>query len=395
MASALLIVLTGLARTPVWGAPPTSEPAPESAPATPAAADYVPTQIEGVRGGLIYCVDVQQNTHDIYFASETMRGGFWGLSHEPNNGTWKSDNGGESWQYIGPGGRNVQVSQNDPGVIYANDRYGLYKTTDGGKTWKTILPGRPRAKVTAPDVSQPPFLNADTAHMDPRTLGYHALDLFNGDHNIVYAGGNGFLYVSRDGGVTWTRHEDLPTGEKGAEARIVALAIHPTDPDTVYLAFSGAHNSPGGVWKSTDGGRTLKQIYDGSAGRGYRGDIVVAPSDPNVIYCASAVSHDGGKTWKPVQGIGSGWEAIAVHPKDANVAFYTRHGLPVCATVTGGDIFFQVQGVDRNYDGTEVEGVAIDGGRDIVWAGGDSIWKGADAASGKVRLVRATMAITT
>jgi photosystem II stability/assembly factor-like uncharacterized protein len=128
-------------------------------------------------------------------------------------------------------------------------------------------------------------------------------------------------------------------------------------------------------------------LYTGRAAQGYRGDIGISPSNPDVIYCASAYSHDGGKTWKPVEGIGTGWEAIAVHPKNPKVAYYACHGRAVCATITGGEVFFKVQGVERNYDGTEVEGIAIDGDLDIVWAGGDCIWMGANASTGKVRLV--------
>ncbi|MDH5234700.1 MAG: hypothetical protein OEW77_07040, partial [Gemmatimonadota bacterium] len=55
----------------------------------------------------------------------------------------------------------------------------------------------------------------------------------------------------------------------------------PTQPNVFYI---GATN--GGVWKSTDYGRTWNPIMDG-ASSGSVGAVEVAPSDPNVIYVGS------------------------------------------------------------------------------------------------------------
>ncbi len=89
----------------------------EKASAPPAVGEYETTRIESVRGGLIYSVDVQLKTHEVYVAATGMRGGIFGPSHGPSAGTWRSANGGKSWQRIGPGGHSVRVSQGDPKVI--------------------------------------------------------------------------------------------------------------------------------------------------------------------------------------------------------------------------------------------------------------------------------------
>src|SRR4030095_6026455 len=80
----------------------------------------------------------------------------------------------------------------------------------------------------------------------------------------------------------------------------------PTQPNLFYI---GVVN--GGVWKTTDYGRTWDPIFD-EQGAGSIGAIAVAPSDPNVVYVGSGEglqrpdlstgdgiykSADAGKTW--------------------------------------------------------------------------------------------------
>src|SRR5690349_16556249 len=63
--------------------------------------------------------------------------------------------------------------------------------------------------------------------------------------------------------------------------RTKSAAGHPSQPYTFYIGVCN-----GGVWKTTDAGRTWKPIFD-SQGTGSIGSLVVAPSDPNVLYVGS------------------------------------------------------------------------------------------------------------
>jgi len=321
----------------------------------PRASAYIATEIQSVKGGLTYGLSVQQNTSEVYAAAETMRGGFFGAAHDPNNGTWKSDDLGKTWRRIGPGGNNVKVSQTDPNVIYSNDRFGIYKTTDRGKTWTTI-----NNKMWA--------------------VGYKGLDVFAKDGNIIYAGGKDWLGVSRDGGKTWTDNP-LPKDTSGKPARIQVIQIHPTNPDIVFLAFyDGAKN---GIWKTTDAGKTFTLLHSGGSRA-----MSLSPSNPDVLYCGDAVTHDGGKTWLGFQSESSGPWCIVVHPTNQEVAYYSRPGAAVWRTKNGGKSFATILGVEHNLDGTEVEAMAIDVKHDLVWIGGDRIWKGQNASLGQIRLER-------
>src|SRR3954467_10866605 len=89
--------------------------------------------------------------------------------------------------------------------------------------------------------------------------------------------------------------------------RTVAISGVVQEPNTFYMAPNN-----GGVWKSTDYGRTWEPIFDGQP-TGSIGALTVAPSDPNVIYVGSGEglqrpdlsvgdgiykSTDAGKTWQ-------------------------------------------------------------------------------------------------
>ena len=63
--------------------------------------------------------------------------------------------------------------------------------------------------------------------------------------------------------------------------RTVAGVGIPSQPHVFYI---GVNN--GGVWKTTDAGRTWTPIFDGQP-TGSVGAIAVAPSDPNIVYVGS------------------------------------------------------------------------------------------------------------
>ncbi|MCX7604928.1 MAG: hypothetical protein N2036_12700, partial [Bryobacteraceae bacterium] len=90
--------------------------------------------------------------------------------------------------------------------------------------------------------------------------------------------------------------------------RVTAVTGVPGQPNVFYYGATG-----GGVWKSTDAGRTWLPVSDGFFRTGSVGSIAVAPSDPNVVYVGMGegcirgnVSHgdgvwkstDAGRTWK-------------------------------------------------------------------------------------------------
>src|SRR5580704_17856355 len=112
-------------------------------------------------------------------------------------------------------------------------------------------------------------------------------------------------------------------------------------PGNRNLFYIGVNN--GGVWKTTDAGRTWFPIFDGQP-TGSIGALAVAPSNPDIIYVGSGEglrrpdlstgdgiykSTDGGRTWQHL-GLRDGQQigAILVDPHDPNRLFVAVVGHP-------------------------------------------------------------------
>jgi photosystem II stability/assembly factor-like uncharacterized protein len=166
--------------------------------------------------------------------------------------------------------------------------------------------------------------------------------------------------------------------------RTVGAVGVPQQPNVFYI---GVNN--GGVWKTTDYGRTWDPIFDDQPS-GSIGDVAVAPSDPNIIYVGSGEglqrpdlsvgngiykSTDAGKSWMRL-GLQNGQQIpkIAVDPKDPNRVFVAVLGHPygpneergIYRSTDGGRTFEKVLYTSENVGGDDV---AIDPSNpDIVYA---------------------------
>jgi photosystem II stability/assembly factor-like uncharacterized protein len=120
--------------------------------------------------------------------------------------------------------------------------------------------------------------------------------------------------------------------------RANAISGIPNNDQVYYTGYTG-----GGVWKTDDAGKNWKNISDGFFKVGSIGDIAVSENDPNVIYVGSGEhavrgvmtsygdgvykSTDGGKTWKNI-----GLEKtrhisdVIVHPTNADIVFVGAQG---------------------------------------------------------------------
>ncbi|HKG60517.1 MAG TPA: hypothetical protein VKB05_12235 [Pyrinomonadaceae bacterium] len=156
-----------------------------------------------------------------------------------------------------------------------------------------------------------------------------------GQPNVFYIGvNNGGVWKTTDYGHTWKSiFDDQPTGSIGA------LAIAPSNPDTIYVGSGEGLQRPDlstgdGMYKSTDGGKTWRHL--GLRDAQQIGAILVDPRNPNLVYVA-ALGHpygpneergvfrssDGGQTWQKVlyKDENTGAIALAFDPKNSKVIY--------------------------------------------------------------------------
>lgn len=211
------------------------------------------------------------------------------------------------WRLTGPdnrSGRSTDVAgvTGNPAIIYAAFATGgLWKSEDAGNSWKPLFDKEATQSIG----------NIALAPSDPNTLY-----VGTGEANIFRASLPGIgMYKSTNAGKSFTH---IGLENTGTIARVV---VHPKNADVVYVAGSGnewTYNKDRGVYKTTDGGKTWKNILFESEKSGCI-DLVMDPSDPNILYASMwnrirkrwsdpvpedgdyiYKTTDGGKTWKKI-----------------------------------------------------------------------------------------------
>jgi len=291
-------------------------------------------------------------------------------------GVWKTINAGRTWNPIFDSASSasigaIGVSTSNPSVIYVGTGEadmrdsiqfgdGMWKSTDAGKTWKQS--GLENTKQIG------------RVLVDPR------------NPNIVFAAvlGNVYtsspdrgIYRSKDGGATWQK-----VLFKNDDVGGIDLNFDPANSQVVYATmwnvrrppwfiYTPANGPGGGIFKSTDGGSTWKEIDEGipADGRGRIG-ISVSPANHNRIYAVVDAfvndkdhpedatktknsggvfrSDDAGVTWTRLSNDqrlwGRGWyfEKVTADPKDPETVYVMNTS--VYRSTDGGKTWKAIKG---------------------------------------------------
>ncbi len=308
-------------------------------------------------------------------------------------GVWKTENSGRTWFPISDQGipigsiGAIAVAPSNANVVYVGTGesdirsqhsygIGMFKSMDAGKTWKQIgLEGT-------------------------RQIGRVVVDPTNPNRVYVAALGHVYdanpergVYRSVDGGATWKKilYRTSDPDNVGA----VDLAIDPKNPRVLYASLWATRRPPwavyaptnlagGGLYKSTDGGDTWKQLSGGLPTDQFVGriGIAVAPSNPRRLWAVvddsgSAVprgfgggrgaaaepaptgggvyiSDDAGATWKLVNSEnrlwGRGWyfESVTVDPTNPDRAYVMNTATYM--TTDAGKTFVPIKGAPGGDD---------------------------------------------
>ncbi len=122
----------------------------------------------------------------------------------------------------------------------------------------------------------------------------------------------------------------ISNGGLGAVGRLSAIAIHRSDPATIYVGAAAA-----GVWKTRDGGATWQPIADSLPTLAIAA-LAIAPAQPSTVYVATSGSgvyrsDDAGSSWQALPASPNGevrWGVLIVSPRDpATVFMNTSNGV--------------------------------------------------------------------
>ncbi|MCI0546468.1 MAG: hypothetical protein L0027_04215 [Candidatus Rokubacteria bacterium] len=287
------------------------------------------------------------------------------------------------WATEGPFGRDGfwgigRVSQIDVDprdgdiVVAATAGGGVWRTDDGGAHWRPLMDGERSLTMGA----------VALAPSRPECI-YAASGEDAGGRNPAWPGPG--LYRSPDGGSTWDPVRDLPS------TRFSAIAVDPTDPDTLYVAGNR------GLHKSIDGGQTwVAGPEPATLFPGQITDVVIAHDEPARLYVAR--SEDGvyrtrtggeGASGRPAferldvgalaPGSGVGWVKLAIGRRGAHgsrflAAKLGERGERVFVSTDGGDRWTERPAADEVFIASWCSMIAVHPDEEWrLYAGGERL----------------------
>ena len=224
------------------------------------------------------------------------------------DGIYKSRDGGKTFSNMGLKSTHqiaeIEIHPNNSSIVYAaavghlwgySGERGLFRTLDGGNSWEKVLGGLPDdGKTGCTEIIFHP------TNPDIMFAGfYHRL---RQPATFVSGGEEGGLFKSTDGGKSWRKViNGLAKGKSG----MIDISIHLNNPDIMVMAYEADENIPDGepgtgVYISYDAGESWNFLLKHAVRPFYHGQIEIDPINPENIYVVSRgfmISNDGGKNF--------------------------------------------------------------------------------------------------
>lgn len=333
----------------------------------------------------------------------------------PSSGIYRTANGGNNWELLGPatglpnsetqniGRIGLAISPTNPNVAFAlyTDGYnilGLYKTTDYGDSWVNVDPdnelgsgdagfswyfGQVRVNPANLDllyVLDQSFMRSTNGGASWNTIygthvDHHALAFSPSDPNCLIDGNDGGINISTNAGSSWGSHAYIPA------TQFYEIGLDANNPERLYggTQDNGTNRTPDGGLDNWD------HIYGGD---GFY--VIVDHSNPNIIYAESqngylGKSTDGGNYFSDAtNGINFGqprnWSTpVIMDPNDANTLYYGTDR--VYRTTNGAGIWMAISpdltdGIPGTRLGTVTTIAVAPSNSNVIYAGTDDshVW---------------------
>jgi photosystem II stability/assembly factor-like uncharacterized protein len=218
----------------------------------------------------------------------------------PGNGMYRSTDAGETWEHVGlpEAGQigRIRVHPGDPDLVYVavlghafgpNEERGVFRSRDGGDSWDKVLFVSERAGAV--DLAMDPN--------NPRILYAAVWQAQRTPWTMISGGEDSGLWKSTDGGGSWKELEDgLPKGTLGR----IAVTVSGAKRGRVWALVEA---EDGGLFRSENGGKSFRRI---NADRNFRQrawyytHVYADPRNANTVYILNVGmwrSDDGGKSF--------------------------------------------------------------------------------------------------
>ncbi|HVP56371.1 MAG TPA: glycosyl hydrolase [Candidatus Eisenbacteria bacterium] len=260
------------------------------------------------------------------------------------DGVYKSTDAGHTWTNVGLNDSRhigaVIIDPRNPEIVLVaalghawgpNTERGVFRTADGGKTWQKVL--YKDENTGAIDVV-----------FDPKnsSIVYAALWQVRRQPWYFNSGGPGSgLYKSTDGGLSWkqlTGH-GLPEGELGR----IGVSVSGADSNRVYAIIEAKE---GGIYRSDDAGNSWTRVNDDERYRQrawYFSHIFADPKSADTVYVLNTGafrSTDGGKTFRLLPAPHGDHHGLWIDPTNPQRLFNSNDG-GVTISVDGGKTWTQ------------------------------------------------------
>ena len=257
---------------------------------------------DGFFGGSIGAISASESDPNILYVGtgeKTVRGNV-----SPGyGGFWKSDDAGETWKKMNLDIDQVQVGRiaihpKNPDIVYIaiigdlfkdSNKRGVYKSTDGGKSWRQVLFSNERSGAVDISIDK----------NNPRIIFASTWNIRRTPYSLESGGEGSGLWKSTDGGETWKNisdNEGLPSGIWG----ISGVSVSPVNSKKVFALIE---NKEGGLFRSDDGGSSWKKVNEDRNLRQrawYYTRVYADTQNENRVYVMNGScwrSEDGGKSF--------------------------------------------------------------------------------------------------